>query len=101
MIHQKRNLCNFVLRGREVDYLAGLITLKPVVRIHPNATKNLIEGSSVQIQRERPNRSRCLPESKQQNGSQDRNILALADKMFSRKAQIYSGLFSFTQILSV
>lgn len=30
----------FESRGREVAYLAGLITLRTVVRIHPNATKN-------------------------------------------------------------
>lgn len=95
------NLFNFVSRGREVAYLAGLITLKSVVRIHPNATKNLLEGSSALKQDEGPNGHRCLPECKQQNGSQDRHILALADNSFQKEAQIISGLFSFTKLLSV
>ena len=93
---------NFVSRGREVDNLAGLITLKSVVRIHPNATKNLKDGSSALFRDERAiSGARGLTEFRQNNGSQDRNILALADKMLSRKAQIISGLFSFAKTLSI
>lgn len=95
-----KKLLIFVSRGREVANLAGLITLKSVVRIHPNATKNLNEGSCALKQDEGPNGHRGLTEFRQKTGSHDR-ILAMADKMFSRKAQIISGLFSFTKTLSV
>lgn len=86
----------FTSRGREVDNLARLITLKPLVRIQPNATKNLKEGSSTLTQDVRAiSGDRSLTEFRQNNGSCDRLILATADGKLSREAQIISGLFSF------
>lgn len=91
---------NFVSRGREVANLARLITLKSVVRIHPNATKNLIQVCRHKLNDVGPKGHRSLTEFGQKNGSCDRNILATADRKFSREAQAIDGLFSFNHFLS-